>query len=84
MVETTEEMIMDMEESSSMEDIPQGEMSDPKAGQIVAFVKERYYRAETARYTEENRWLQAYRNYRGLMVQTYNLLLQRNHKYSLR
>ena len=66
MVETTEEMIMDMEESSSMEDIPQGEMSDPKAGQIVAFVKERYYRAETARYTEENRWLQAYRNYRGL------------------
>jgi hypothetical protein len=36
------------------------------AGSVVAFVTEKYKRAEDARYTDENRWLRAYRNYRGL------------------
>jgi len=33
---------------------------------IVAYVHDRYYRAETARYSDETRWLRAYRNYRGI------------------
>ena len=66
MAEELEDMIMDMEETSSIEDVEAEEYSDPKAGQIVAFVKERYERAETARETEEHRWIQAYRNYRGI------------------
>ena len=62
----TEDMLMDMEETSSIEDVKEEEYSDPKAGQIVAYVKERYDRAENARETEEHRWIQAYRNYRGI------------------
>jgi len=33
---------------------------------VVSFVNERYKRAEDARYADEERWLKAYRNYRGL------------------
>jgi len=33
---------------------------------VVSFVNERYKRAEDARYADEERWLRAYRNYRGL------------------
>ena len=66
MAEELEDMIMDMEETSSIEDVKAEEYSDPKAGQIVAFVKERFEKAENARETEEHRWIQAYRNYRGI------------------
>jgi hypothetical protein len=66
MEEDTEDMIMDIEESSSIEDIKEEEYSDPKAGQIVSFVKEKYSKAETSRRMDEERWVQAYRNYRGL------------------
>jgi len=33
---------------------------------VVGFVQERYKRAEDARYADEQRWLRAYRNYRGI------------------
>lgn len=33
---------------------------------VVAYVKDRYERAKTARFSDEQRWLEAYRNYRGL------------------
>jgi hypothetical protein len=66
MEEDFEDMIMDMEESSSLDDVKPEQYSDPKAGQIVSFVKEKYSKAETARETEEQRWIQAYRNYRGI------------------
>jgi hypothetical protein len=36
------------------------------AGSVVAFVTDKFKRAEDSRYTDENRWLRAYRNYRGL------------------
>ena len=35
-------------------------------GGIIAFVEERYTRAEESRKNDEIRWLRAYRNYRGL------------------
>jgi hypothetical protein len=55
-------------EPVAVEDIdPSDESSyDQDAGTLEAFVQERFDHAETARETEEIRWLQAYRNYRGL------------------
>ena len=37
-----------------------------KANSVVGFVQERFDRSETSRYADEQRWLRAYRNYRGL------------------
>jgi len=64
--ENFEEMIMDMEETSALEDVEEEDYSDPLTGHIVQFVKDKYYKAETARQVDEQRWVQAYRNYRGL------------------
>mgnify|MGYP003637359684 CR=1 FL=1 len=33
---------------------------------VVEFIEERYKRSEDSRYADEERWLRAYRNYRGL------------------
>ena len=41
-------------------------MHDPKTGHIINLVMDRYKRAEDARYTDERRWMDAYRNYRGM------------------
>ncbi len=66
MEEEFEDMMMDMEETSSIKDVEEEDYSDPAAGQIVKFVKEKYLKAETARELDEQRWVQAYRNYRGI------------------
>lgn len=47
-------------------DPSEGSTADVDAGTLTAYVGERFRHAETARETEEIRWLQAYRNYRGL------------------
>ena len=64
--ENFEEMIMDMEQTVSIEDVVEEDYSDPLTGHIVQFVKDRYSKADTARQMDEERWIQAYRNYRGL------------------
>ena len=61
-----EEMIMDMEETSAIEDVAADDYRDPLTGHIVQFVKDKYSKADTARQLDEERWIQAYRNYRGL------------------
>jgi hypothetical protein len=66
MEEEFEDMMMDMEETSSIKDVKKEEYSDPAAGQIVHFVREKFSKAETARELDEQRWIQAYRNYRGI------------------
>ena len=66
MEEEFDDMMMDREESVSIGDVDKEDYSDPAAGQIVKFVKEKYSRAETARELDEQRWIQAYRNYRGI------------------
>ena len=66
MEEEFEDMIMDREESTSIKDVQEEDYSDPAAGQIVSFVKEKYLKAETSRELDEQRWIQAYRNYRGI------------------
>jgi len=60
------EMAMDSVESNAIEDIKEGTYSDPNAGTIVSLVQDRYNKASTNRETEEKRWIQSYRNYRGL------------------
>jgi len=59
-------MLMDSEDASSLEDIKEDSYSDPLAGTVVGLVKTHYKKASDARETEETRWIQAYRNYRGL------------------
>ena len=66
MEEDFEDMIMDMGEASAIEDVEEEDYSDPVAGQIVQFVKEKFSKADTARQLDEERWIQSYRNYRGL------------------
>ena len=61
-----EEMIMDMEETSAVEDVSEEDYRDPLTGHIIQFVKDKYYKADRARQLDEERWIQAYRNYRGL------------------
>ena len=53
-------------EMEALEDAKKEDMIDPKSGRIVSYVQERFNKADTARETEEIRWLRAYRNYRGI------------------
>lgn len=57
---------MEQAESSHVKDISEGETTDEPVGQVVSFVQERFNKAETARYQDEQRWVRAYRNYRGI------------------
>ena len=66
MAEDTEQMAIDAEESAALEDMVADSLNDEPAGQIERFVKEKFSKAETARRSDEERWIQAYRNYRGL------------------
>jgi len=66
MAEDIEQMAIDAEESAALDDINADDFRDEPAGQIEKFVKEKYNKAETARRSDEERWIQAYRNYRGL------------------
>jgi len=60
------EETMDSTESKALEDTEEDSYDDPHAGTIVGLVKDKFSKASTARDTEERRWIQAYRNYRGL------------------
>jgi len=51
--------------SSALEDIKEGDTTDPKAGSIISFIEAKYKKAEDARTSDETRWMQSYRNYRG-------------------
>jgi len=63
----TNELDIDEENSSYAEDISDSEIqSDPTVGRIVGLVEDRYSKAEKARYSDEQRWIKAYQNYRGI------------------
>ena len=63
----SDELSIDEATSSYADDIPDNEVySDPTVGNIVNFVQERYGKAEKARYSDEQRWIKAYQNYRGI------------------
>ena len=64
---TSDEMYMDDVESSHIEDRKDEEdYNDPTVGNIVGFVEQKFSTADTARYSDEQRWIRAYRNYRGI------------------
>ena len=56
----------DSEQASAIDDMEQDALTDAPAGDIVSFVKGKFNKAETNRRGDEERWIQAYRNYRGL------------------
>ena len=63
----SEELYMDDNESSYVEDINDGDtVFDEKVGTITGFVEEKFSKAEKARYSDEQRWIKAYQNYRGV------------------
>ena len=63
----TDELSMDEDKSSYIEDASDDELSsDPATGTIIGFVEERYGKAEKARYSDEQRWIKSYQNYRGV------------------
>ena len=57
---------MEESESTFIDDISENDTTDEDVGSVVAFVTERFSKAETARYQDEQRWIVSYRNYRGL------------------
>ena len=57
---------LEAEESSALDDSKKDTYDDPSAGTVVGLVNEKYKKASDAREAEEQRWIQAYRNYRGL------------------
>ena len=61
-----EDEIMIEDDAIALEDTDESAISDTDVSNIIPFILERYSRAEDYRYQDEERWLRAYRNYRGL------------------
>ena len=61
-----EDDIMIEDDAIALEDTDDSVTFDADVSNIIPFVIERYKRAEDYRYQDEERWLRAYRNYRGL------------------
>ena len=66
MVDEIEQLAMDAEESAAIEDMADDSYNDKPTGQIERFVTEKFHKAQNARRFDEERWIQAYRNYRGI------------------
>lgn len=64
--EFDQEHHMEDASSSYIEDMDEGETTDPLVGTVAALVENKFSRAETARYSDEQRFVNAYRNYRGI------------------
>ena len=54
------------EDSIALSDTEDSVSEDANINSIIPFVMERYKRSEDYRYQDEQRWLKAYRTYRGL------------------
>ena len=61
-----EDDIMIEDDAIALEDTDDSVTFDADVSNIIPFIQERYKRAEDYRYQDEDRWLRAYRNYRGL------------------
>ena len=58
--------IMIEDDAIALEDTEDTVVEDVDVSSIIPFVQERFSRAEDYRNNDEERWLRAYRNYRGL------------------
>lgn len=63
---TTNTEIADTNEIMGLADAKDAKTDSVKYSQLLSFVKERYQRSKQKRLMDEQRWLQAYRNYRGI------------------
>jgi len=61
-----DENVMIEDDAISLEDVEDSNAEDVDVSSIIPFIRERFKRAEDYRYQDEQRWLKAYRNYRGL------------------
>ena len=61
-----EDEIMIEDDAIALEDTDDSVAADTDVAGIIPFIIDRYRRAEDYRYQDEERWLRAYRNYRGL------------------
>ena len=61
-----EEEIMIEDKAIGLEDTEDSIVDDAQVTSMVDFVSEKYQRSEDYRNNDEERWLRAYRNYRGL------------------
>ena len=61
-----EEEIMIEDDAIALEDTDDSVVEDADVSSIIPFIYERYQRSEDYREQDEDRWLRAYRNYRGL------------------
>jgi len=61
-----EDEMMIEDDAIALEDTEESAVEDAGVANIIPFIVERYQRAEDYRYQDEERWLRAYRNYRGL------------------
>ena len=64
MEEDTEGFIED--DAIVLEDSEDSTVDDAQTANIIPFIMEKYNRAEDYRQQDEDRWLRAYRNYRGI------------------
>jgi len=58
--------LFETDEAVSISDKSASDDTDNKVGRIVSYVQGRFRSAEDARRNDEERWLDAYRNYRGV------------------
>ena len=61
-----EDEIMIEDDAIALEDTDDTSTTDIDVSNIIPFVMDRYKKSEDYRYHDEERWLRAYRNYRGL------------------
>ena len=61
-----EDEIMLEDDAIALEDTDDSVQADIGVSSIIPFIQERYQKAEDYRYQDEERWIRAYRNYRGL------------------
>lgn len=61
-----EDEIMMEDDAIALEDSEDTVVEDTNVTNIIPYVLDRYNRAEDYRLQDEERWLKAYRNYRGL------------------
>ena len=61
-----EDEIMIEDDAIALEDAEDTAVEDADVSNIIPYILDRYQRAEDYRYQDEERWLRAYRNYRGL------------------
>jgi hypothetical protein len=64
MVDDTEGFIED--DAIALDDNKESSQEDYKTANIIPFIMEKFHRAEDYRQQDEERWLRAYRNYRGI------------------